>query len=90
MSVPEQTILETIQKYVGEELLAGKNAVELGPHEDLLEDSLVDSLGIMRLVAFIADHYGVTVPPQDVTIENFATIQTIVDYLSPRLSDHVE
>jgi acyl carrier protein len=67
-----------IQEYVVNELLSG---AEIGEHDDLLLSGLVDSLGVMRLVAHIEQRYGITVPPQDLTIENFATIADITSYV---------
>lgn len=68
-----------IREYVVNELLSG---AEIGEEDDLLLSGLVDSLGVMRLVAHIEQRYAITVPPQDLTIENFATIAAIASYLN--------
>ncbi len=49
--------------------------------ENLLVDGMVDSLGMLRLIAFIEATYSVKVPPQDFTIENFRTASVLTDYL---------
>ena len=41
---------------------------------------LVDSIGVMRLVAFIEEESGVKVPPEDVVIEHFENIFAIANY----------
>jgi D-alanine--poly(phosphoribitol) ligase subunit 2 len=46
-----------------------------------LEEGLIDSLGVMRLVAFLEEEFDVKIPPQDLTIENFITVQAITTYL---------
>ena len=50
--------------------------------ENLLADGMVDSLGMLRLVAFIEESYGFRVPPDAFTIEHFRTIGTLDAYLS--------
>jgi len=45
----------------------------LSDDDDLLTSGLVDSLGMMSLVAFIEEQFGVAVPPEDVTLETFST-----------------
>ena len=57
---------------------------DLSASDQLLLDDIVDSLGVMRLVHFIEEHGGMSVPAEDVTIDNFATIDTIADYLAKR------
>lgn len=42
---------------------------------------LVDSIGVMRLVGFIEKNLEITIPPKDVTLENFGNVNTIVSYL---------
>ncbi|MCA9050516.1 MAG: acyl carrier protein [Planctomycetaceae bacterium] len=58
----------------------------LAADDDLLTSGLIDSLGVMRLVSFIESEFSVTVPPQDVTLENFATVSSIARYVTNRVS----
>lgn len=69
-------------RYVSDELLDGRHEVDSG--QRLLAEGLVDSLGMMRLVAFIGDTFGVDVPAEDVVIDNFATIERMARYLRGR------
>ncbi len=45
----------------------------------LLETGIIDSLGILDLVAFIEDAFAVHVDDDDLTPEHFASVQTISD-----------
>ena len=58
--------------------------------DDLLEDSVIDSLGIMRLIAFIEQEFDFVVPSGDVVIENFMTVNAMADYLGPQLTSHAD
>jgi len=62
-------------------VLLDSTQTELAVDDDLLEDGLVDSLGIMRLLAYIETEFGFAVPAQDVTVETFMSVEAIVAYL---------
>ena len=51
---------------------------------DLLLSGLVDSLGVIRITQWIEDELDVDVPPGDVTLENFQTVDRIVSYVATR------
>jgi len=82
MSVSD--VAQGLIDFVSKELLSNRRDLELGVGEDLLGSGLVDSLGVMRLVTHIEKTYGVSVPPDDVTIENFMSVETMVAYLGAR------
>ena len=70
-----------IRGYVVDELLSGKN---IGDKDELLLSGLVDSLGVMRLVVYLERTYSIQIPPDDVTIDNFTTIEAISSYMERR------
>ena len=43
----------------------------------LLEDKVIDSMGVIELVAFLEATYGVEFTDDDLTIDNFKTIGSI-------------
>lgn len=73
-----------LKAFIETELLSGAQGVQLGYDDDLLLSGLVNSLGIMRLVTFTQDRFGVQIPIEDVTIEHFQTIDAIAQYLRAR------
>ncbi len=68
--------------YIKREFLRDDASTELDAETDLLVSGLLDSLAVMRLVAFIESNKNITIAPQDVTIEHFATINDICSYVS--------
>ncbi len=72
----------TILIYIQEELLNNHRDIELSVAEDLLSSGLLDSMGIMRLMQFIEETYSLTIPPEDMTIENFNSVAVIANYLN--------
>jgi acyl carrier protein len=43
----------------------------------LLENRVIDSLGLFRIVGFLEDEYGVKIPDSELVPANFATLETI-------------
>ena len=74
-------MLNDIKSFIETDLLSGRR-IESG--ENLLLSGLVDSLGVMRLVAFIESRFGFKVPAGDVKLANFETLEAIVGYVAAR------
>ncbi|MEX0289489.1 MAG: acyl carrier protein [Flavobacteriaceae bacterium] len=55
---------------------------EIDLDEDLLGSGILDSLGVMKLVAFLEEEYSIKIMPEDMTVENFSTLRTITDFIS--------
>jgi len=54
---------------------------EVSPDTHLVEESVIDSMGVMELIAFIENTYHIEVDMDDLTIENFATVINIRDFI---------
>ena len=79
---------ESLTNFILDELLMGQ-LDELAPDENLLMTGLVDSLGVMRLMMFIEEEFGVEVAPADVTIDNFESVATMVSYVEQQKAEKV-
>ena len=73
-----------LSRYISDELLSGRVAEGVAEDDDLLGSGLLDSLSVMLLVFFIEQEFGIEVPPEDVTIENFQTVARLGAYLEGR------
>ena len=54
----------------------------VGAETELLESGLVDSLGVVALVAWLEDESGVEIDPIEVVLENFRTPQAIAELMT--------
>jgi acyl carrier protein len=66
--------------YIKNDIMRNRNA-KLSDDEDLLSSGILDSLGILQLVAFIEKSFGIRIPDEDVVFDNFQSVNAIVDYL---------
>jgi len=73
---------ETIITYLNNHIV-GKE-VTIQPMDELLSTGMLDSIGIMRLISFIEEEYSISVPPEEMIIENFEHVEAIVTFIGRR------
>lgn len=71
---------EQLRFYISSTLIQDQRLV-LEDETSLLLGGLIDSLGIVRLVTWLEDSLGLKVPLEDVTLENFETLEQLDAYL---------
>ena len=70
-------------RFVHEDLMSGEG-IDVQTDDEIVLDGTVDSLGVARLIGFMEGEFNISVPAEDVTIENFRSISTMADYLRGR------
>ena len=78
-------IIRELEKFILGELAFDKDQKAIVPDEDLLSMGVIDSLGIMRLVAFIEERFGIKVKDEDLVPENFQNINSINRYIVSKI-----
>jgi len=66
-------------KFITEQLL--NNSMTIDAERELLVSGILDSLAVMSLVAYIEKSIGKPIPPLDVTLDNFSSVNNILGYL---------
>lgn len=78
-----------IRQYIAKNLLFSDNGFAYNDDASFLEEGIVDSLGVMELVLFIEEKFGVKVNDEDLTPDNFDSITKLDNYIQRRLSKSV-
>ena len=73
-----------IRKFITENMLFGADGFSYDDNDSLLEAGIVDSIGVMELVSFVDKTYKVTVPPEDISPDNFDSISRLANYIRRR------
>lgn len=55
---------------------------EITEYTLLLEDNILDSLGIIDLICFIENTFSISIPDSEFDIKNFKDIQSIVNLIT--------
>ena len=81
----ETVINETvINDYISRELVPDAALLPLANDTPLLESGILDSLGLLRIVVFVEERFGITMGDEDLLPENFASVDAICAYLRSR------
>ena len=62
----------------------GRTESNVGRDESLLESGIIDSMGVLQLVAFLERTCGIKVEDDDLMPENFDTIAAITSFIERR------
>ncbi len=77
MSIRRRKIVD----YVSAQLLVDPE-LGLDEHEEILATGRIDSMSVMRLVSFIKEEFSITIPNEDLVVDNFKSVDAIDAYLS--------
>jgi acyl carrier protein len=77
--------LETIREFVVDNFLFGEDG-KLEEETSFLESGIIDSTGILELIAFLEETYGLEIEDEDIIPENFDSLTNIVRFLEGKLS----
>lgn len=78
------SVTKDVGDFISSELSVGRGVAAPAPDDDLLAKGVVDSHGLMELVGFIEERYGITVRDEDLIPENFGTLVRIEQYVHGR------
>ena len=55
--------------------------VTIGRDAELLSGEVIDSIGVLRLAAFVEEEFQIDIQPSDFVIENFRSVAVIAGYV---------
>lgn len=73
---------EALTTFIVKEII--NEDTKLENNEQLLEAGIIDSFGIIKLIAFIEEEFGIKLNNDDLMPENFNNIQTISEMISTK------
>jgi len=75
---------QTIREFIVENFLFG-DSNGLADDTSFLEEGIIDSTGILELVTFLEETYGINVEDEELIPENLDSIVNVEQYLSKKL-----
>ena len=78
---------QTLEKFITEELMMS-DGTKLDPDQSLLDSGIIDSLSLLRVIAFIEDTFGVQVDDTELSPSNFETINMMVSMIESKQNHH--
>jgi len=57
----------------------------VGDGESLIQNGVVDSLGIFKLVAFLEETFSIRIPDEEIVFENLESVDRIEKFVNAKL-----
>jgi acyl carrier protein len=73
--------LETVKSYVVENFLFGDDR-RIGPDTDFIENGILDSTGMLELIGFLEEKFGIRVEDDELVPDNMNSLEKIARYIS--------
>lgn len=69
--------IQTITKFIVDEFLPDVSAESLAADYDLLSGGVIDSFGLLKVIAWLEDRFDVAVDDLEIEPDNFRTVAAI-------------
>ncbi len=84
----QEQIKEQVRQFIRKNFVFDARRV-LDDAESLLGSGVIDSTGILELISFLEEHFGVKFEDSELTGENFDSVEKISTFVSGKLSPGV-
>ncbi len=79
-------IEEEIRQFIVEKFMIGANPRRVEDKDSFLENGIIDSTGVLELVAFIEESYGISMADEELSPENLDSISNIAAFVRRKKS----
>lgn len=83
------TIRDAVKAFVIENFLFGDRTHAIDDMDSFIETGIIDSTGVLELVAFIEDRYGITVADADIVPANLDSLARITAFILSKTASPV-
>jgi acyl carrier protein len=83
-------ILENLRTFLLTEIAPDLGKESVDPDEDLLEQGFIDSMGILKIVVFLEETYGIQVDDEDIVPDNFQTLNRMAKFVEQKGQEKIE
>ena len=77
--------INVIREFIVENFLFG-DGHNLKDNSSLIEDGIIDSTGVVELIAFIEENYNIVLADNELVQENFSSLNAIDRFLKSKLN----
>ena len=80
-------IRRQIREFIQMNFLFDGVPADLDDASSLVEQGIVDDTGVLEIVLFVEDAWGLTVDPQDLRPEHFDSVNALAEYVFQHLAN---
>jgi acyl carrier protein len=78
------TIERTIRQFVIDNFFFGEENQEFHNENSLIEKGVIDSMGMLGLISFVQETYGIKVEDQELVPENWDSVSRIASFVQSK------
>ena len=82
------SLRDQIREFIKRELLMDAEETSIDDATPLLEQSLIDSLGVFSLAAFIEKEFGVQIEDREMVPDHFGSVDSLARLVEAKRADH--
>lgn len=80
----QHEITTRVREYVRENFLYMREGYEFSDGDSLLGHGIVDSMGVIELITYVQDEFGVEIAEEEITEENLGTLSAIARFIDAK------
>ena len=77
--------IDRIKQFISSELLSNTGLAALNDNDPLIESGVIDSYGIMSVIAFLEKDFGIQLESHELIPDNFETLLSIAELVDSKL-----
>lgn len=81
----EGNLEASVRKFIIESFLFGDDS-SLKTDTSFIENGIIDSTGVLELITYIEENYGIRVEDHEIVPENLDSIRRVVEFLGRKLN----
>jgi len=81
-----QTIKNRIKTHIWNNCLDPDNLHKLNDDDSFFENDIIDSVGVLELVAFVEDTFRITINDDELTLENLDSVNRLLSFIQSKQS----
>lgn len=74
-------LLQTVRDFIADNFLFRAENEALGDDQSLLDSGIVDSTGVLEIIAFLEQTYEISIADSEIVPENLDSVGRIADYV---------
>jgi acyl carrier protein len=78
------TVTDEVRDFILSELAVGRDIAPPDDDDDLLATGVIDSHGVMELVQFLEERFGVSIGDDELVPENFQSLSRIEELVASK------
>lgn len=77
-------VKSTVKQFIVTEMMHELDQKVLDDNAALIEGGIIDSMNLIRLVAFIEEKFRIKISEDELDIDNFRTVNALTDFINKK------